>query len=267
MLTKALSDQAERAFKNKNWKQACTHYDTYFKKVYPEPDAEMSLPDTKMLLHYAQSLFCKVQSEAVNSKYDLEELENVTAYVLTARRRFEAFPDEMRIDDVVDTHELLGQVALMNNQFDQSVQEFTEGYQKACAGGAPWNLRLSMLFNKVLALEMREKPQLAIAALEECIALADEELSAQPPPETVEKLNDFKREFSEKMKQLQEDAKEQAANPDLAKEEAAEDGAEGEGEEEEEEEDANEEDDGAPPPEPTPRPDPDAPDVDVVTKE
>jgi hypothetical protein len=145
----------------------------------------------------------------------------------------------------------LGEVALMNNQWAQAEEQFWKGYDFACAIPLRWNDRLSFLWSLAIALENDEKPQPAIDIVNQCVALADAELAANPSPEDTQNLLDFKRSFEEKLALLAEDAREQEANKDVLKAEREEEEVD---EEEEEEEEAAEEppDHGNPPDGPDP---------------
>lgn len=210
--------EALKAFGNKNWAVACTRFDTYFKKVYPE-DENISAEDTKLLLNYAEALFEKTKAEAVNSKYDLEELDNVASYVLAVRESFTNHPEGVTASDKIATNELLGELARINNQFEQSEREYMDAYKIACSEGQSWRMRLSLLYNVAIAQEALEHPRKAIESIQECIKISDEELAKGPSESDVELINEFKKEFEEKMKHLEEDAKEQDENRDVIKEE------------------------------------------------
>jgi hypothetical protein len=253
-LTTALATQAEAAFTHKNWKKACLHYDQYFSRVYTQPNSELSDRDLILLLHYARSLFRTAEIDTPTGKkaYDQDAIETVTEYALTVLTRFESAPaGTFSPTDRIDTYELLGQVALLNNQWGQAEEEFRKGYDFACAAGLPWNDRLSLLWSVAIALENAEKPQEAIAVVNDCVALADAELGKVVSPEDADRLQEFRHEFQEKLTELADDAREQEANKDVLKKEEKETEEEEEDAEEEEEEDVAE--DGDPPegPEPT----------------
>lgn len=234
-LKEVLRTEAVRAFNSKNWAQACVRFDNYFKKVYPDEGVEMSEEDTTLLLQYAEALFEKVKQEAVNNKYDLEELDNVASYALAVKNSLKA------VDAKIRDRELLGEVARINNQFEQSEREYLDAYKIACEENQSWRIRLSLLYNVAIAQEAREKPVDAMESIKECIKISDEELAKNPSAEDVELINDFKKEFEEKTKHLQEDAKEQEDNKDIIKDEDDNNEEDDQNEEEEEEEEAADE--------------------------
>jgi hypothetical protein len=261
-LKQALLNQAEAAYRAKDWKKASNSFETYFKKAYPGSDPEIAVEDAKRLLHYGVSVFHKAQSEGVHNQYDAEELETAVACLLNVRElwRSSRSAGPLTLEDNADTYEVLGQIALLNNQFLRAAGDFRDGYKFACENGLHWRIRLSFLFNVVIALESREKPLQAINAINDCIRLADEELAKAPAPEDARILDEFKRNFAVKLVQLNEDAKEQAENPELRKADRDRDDAE---EEEEEEEEAAEEEEQVNQPDKTGR----APGVEEGTKE
>jgi hypothetical protein len=236
-LKQALANQAESAYQAKDWKKASNNFETYFKKAYPTEDPEINVEDAKRLLHYGVSVFHKAQLEGVNNQYGAEELETAVACLLNVQdlwRQSQA-SGPLTLEDSADTYEVLGQIALLNNQFQQAASQFRKGYRFACEHQLHWRVRLSFLFNVVIALESREQPMRAIEATNDCIRLADEELAKGPSRDDTQSLEEFRRSFTRKLAQLSEDAKEQAENPDLQKAGEEEDTEEEEEEEEEEE--------------------------------
>ena len=258
-LLQALSTQAKKAYEQKNWKNACQYFDTYFKKSYPEdkPDKTMTLEDAIMLFKYANSLYEKIKSES-NNKFSEEDIETIASYLLTSKQVFADAPKgSFPIEHYTDTFELLGQLALYNNQFKNAYNEFSNGYSLAVENKCGWRIRLSFIYNKVIALENQEKPRQAIEAVNEGLHLIEEELSANPDEVNAGLLNEFKASLTSKIDELKEDIKEQDENKDVIKEE--EDHNDIEEEEEEEEEEA----------ENAEKPDPavEKPDSEAVTKQ
>jgi hypothetical protein len=260
MLNQALLNQGDRAYDDKNWKFACVQYDSYFKRAYPEGgEREFSPQDTKVLLKYARAVFEKAKSEATENKYDEEELLTAAEYALTCRERFAILAGgTATTEQIIDTSELLGEIARANNQFKQSADDFLVAYDEAVRAGRDWRTRLGLLYNVVIGLDMAEKPTDAIAHLNQCIAIADEELGkADVKDEDKNDLNEFKASFVEKMTALQGDEREQLANRDILnteeeeQQEAVEGGENeeaGDGEDTEEEEEEEEEEDRETPP-------------------
>lgn len=239
-LAGALLTQADRAFKSKNWEQACKFYDSYFTKAYPDQDnAQMSIPDSVHLINYGQCLLEKLQPkpEQGQNKYDKEEIEYVTEYLLTARQRLlDAEPGTYPVEKLIDTYEYLGRIGLINNQFKRAADEFRNGYTRASNDPAiNFRIRLSFLFYQLIALESMEKPLDGIEIANLGIELITQEL-AKATGDDVTTLNEIKTNFETKKHELEQDAQEQAANKDVLKPEEEEE--EEDDDDEEEEEDA-----------------------------
>ena len=232
-----LSKEAIKAYEKKDWKRACTQFDAYFKKVYPDPNPEMSLADVRLLLKYADALLEKMMKEATNHVFDQEELNDVAEYVITAQKTFQKNKDSVTEDEMTETYRIRAEVARCAHQHAHSEEMFKEAYKHACAGNLSWRERLSALFNVAIAQELRERPAIAIETVNACIKLVDEELEKKPEEKTVEDLKEFRKSFEEKLTELEGDVKEQEANKDIIQneEEDASEEEEEKGEEEEEE--------------------------------
>ncbi|KAH0789386.1 hypothetical protein GPJ56_006663 [Histomonas meleagridis] len=239
-LLDAFLEQAERAYRNKNWKSACQFYDSFFTRAYPEENPDMTLEHINILVRYATALFEKVQADSANSsnkKYDQSELETIVSYMITAQKKYEtAEPGTFPFERLLDTYDILGQVALINNQFKRAAQVFRKGYEKANENPeTPWRIKLSLLFYEAIALESQEIPKKAIDVVNEGLALIAQQEEKTTSQEELDLMKSFKDDLNTKLTQLQEDAKEQEENKDILTTEE-EDENEGEGEEEEEEE-------------------------------
>ena len=236
-LLDAFLAQAERAYHNKNWKSACQFYDSFFTRAYPDPNPDMTLEHINILVRYATALFEKVQAEsATTKKYDQEELETIVSYMITAQKKYEAAqPGEYPFERRLDTYDILGQVALINNQFKRAAHVFREGFQVANGNpDTPWRIKLSLLFYEAIALESQELPKKAIEVVNQGLSLIAEQEAKTTSQEELDLLKNFRDDLNTKLSQLQEDAKEQDENKDILATE--EDENEDEGEEEEEEE-------------------------------
>jgi hypothetical protein len=86
-LTAALASQAETAFTHKNWKKSCLHYDQYFTRAYPQPNAEISDRDIILLVHYARSLFRNLETEDEGGKKLMTEMRSRLSPNMHSRRR------------------------------------------------------------------------------------------------------------------------------------------------------------------------------------
>ena len=222
----AIISQAESAYKDKDWKKACKHYDSYFTKAYKEkknpedPDKEITLEDALRLCHYAESLFEQMKSESTNSKFDQDDIETVVEYLLSARNTFSKHSDESTfpLDKYIDTYDLLGQISLYINQFKRAQKQFDKGFQKAIEKGCSWRIRLSLLVNKATALEMQEKPRQAIKTIEDGLKIIEEEVAKKPDEDQLALMNEFKESLQNKITELQGDIKEQDENKDTLKE-------------------------------------------------
>lgn len=242
-LAEAFLKQAESCYKNRNWKLACQYYDNYFNKIYPDSNTEMKIEDINILVRYAISLYEKLQAEgAATKKYDQEDIEAIASYMITAQKRYAtADPKDYPFERRIDTYDILGQVALINNQFKNAAQVFTEGYEIAEANPeASWRLKLSLLYSISIAYEMQEKPLRAIEAVNKGLELITQQEKNSPSEEEADLLKSFREDFNTKLSNLQEDAKEQEENKDILKEDESEDDDINVEEEEEEAADENE---------------------------
>lgn len=223
-----IATRAEKAYKNKDWETACKLYDDYFRKLYKSKGEKMSLKDALKLAHYAESIYGQMQSQPNSKDFDQEDVDTVAEYLLSARKAYDENPDQsvFPLDKYIDTYELLGQVALKVNQFKLALKEFSKGYQKAAENNCNWRIKLSLLFNKVIALEMLEKPRKAIATIDQGIELINDQLSQNPPEDQVTLLNEFKEDIQKKRNDLQGDIKEQEDNKDTIIEEEEDDNEE-----------------------------------------
>lgn len=245
-LAEAFLKQAESSYKNKNWKLACQYYDNYFNKTYPDPNAEMKIEDINILVRYAISLYEKMMADgAATKKYDQEDIETIASYMITAQKRYAtADPKDYPFERRIDTYDILGQVALLNNQYKNAALVFTEGYDIAEANpDVNWRIKLSLLFSISISYEMQEKPLKAIEYVNKGLELIANQFNNSPSEAEAELLESFKNDFNSKLNFLQEDAKEQADNKDILKSEEESDEEVNIEEEEEEAADENENED------------------------
>lgn len=248
----AIVGNAEKQFKAKNWEAATKFYDQYFTRSF-KADNPVSVQDAIYFLHYGIALVNKVEGDGKVNHYDAAELESATEYLLTSRETLmNSKDDKVNVLDILDAHEYLGKVCLMNNQFKNAASEYRAAL--AIIGVHPevgWRVHLSFLYLIGTAYESSENPKEGIEYLKKGIEICNGIIEKPKDDEEKNLADEFKKSIESRMKDMEEDLVEQEANKeDLQPEEEEHDeAAAGEEEEIEEEEEEIVEEETEPKPE------------------
>ena len=241
--------QAIKFLKTQKYSVACEWFEKYFTRVYKE-GTPITPEFASNLLYYAEALINKTEKEDKPGHYNVDDLETATEYLLTARETYQnADPSTFELGSLLDTYTLLGRICLLNNQFRRATIEFENAVKLAKEDKrSTWRLLISNLIYLGSSYEQRERPKSSLQVFQEALEQLD--LVYNKPETTDEEKSDitsFKEDLTARIKQIEEDIKEQEANKDTIKEEEEdeEEDANGEeedgGEEEEEEEEGEEE--------------------------
>ena len=237
--------QAQKFLKEREYTKSCDWFDKYFKRVYKE-GTPITVEIARSLLSYADALISKNEKDGKPGKYDDEDLESAAEYVLTARETFQnAAEGTYTIEELADTHTMLGRVCTMNNQFKRAVQEFQKAVEtsKKSTKDNAWRIVASNMVLLGGGYEYIEKPKKGLEVFQEVLKIINEQYEKENE-EGKKDIDGFKETVLERIKDLEGDVKEQEANKEDLKEEdndEEEEEEEEEGEEEEEEEENGEE--------------------------
>ena len=241
--------QAVKFLKTQKYGPACEWFEKYFTRVYKE-GTEITPEFATNLLFYAEALINKTEKEDKPGHYNVEDLETATEYLLTARETYEnADPEKIKFGDLIDTYILLGRICILNNQFRRATIEFEKAVELSKNDPrSTWRVLVSNLTYLGMAHEQRERPKASLKVFQEALEQLD--VAYNKPEITEEEKSDittFKEDINSRIKEIEEDIKEQEANKETIKEEEEEeedanDGEEEDDGEEEEEEEGEEED-------------------------
>lgn len=234
--------QAEKFLKTREYAKACDWFEKYFQRIYKE-GTEITPELAKGLLKYAEALISKADQEGKPGHYDEDDLETATEYILTARETFQnAQEGTFTNDDLSDTHTLLGRVCTMNNQFKRAANEFKQAVEISKKSEKPnaWRMITSNMVFLGGAYELLEKPKQGLEVFQEILKIINEQYDKEDE-EGKKDIDGIKETVQERIKNLEEDVKEQEANKEDLKEEDNDDDEEEEEDDEEEEEEEEEE--------------------------
>ena len=239
-------EQAKKLLQAKKYSPACEWFEKYFNRVYKE-GTEITPDFATSLLHYAEALINKAEEDGKPGKYNEDDLETATEYLLTARETYQNADKSLySIGNLVDTHIFLGRICIMNNQFKRAQNEFTKAVQILKEDSrSTWRLLVSTMIYLGSSYELRERPKEGLKVFQEVLTILEDTFNKEETTEEDKKdIPAFKEDIQNRIKQLEDDIKEQEANKEDLKEEEEEEEEEEDNNEEEEEEDNNDEEDG-----------------------
>lgn len=203
MTTNTLRTQCETERRNHQWKQAAEDYSQLLDQEYHDGD-EISLQIGLDLYRYAHCLIESVKLAEEGETGD--DLEIAFECLETSKVGLEQLPaDQLPPTLLVDVHELLAEIATINQQYEIAISEYQAALQIGLSNPAiHWNVPLSSQYMLFAVLETAGKYQEANDAVNEAIKFIDSQLSKTTNQEEVELLRSYRAEVITRRDQIAE---------------------------------------------------------------
>ncbi|EAY15330.1 hypothetical protein TVAG_224060 [Trichomonas vaginalis G3] len=190
----SLREQAQAKRKGKQYKQALDLYDELLQLVYKDGEL-MNETICRDFIHYSE---CLIYSQTPGHLADEEDLEIAWDCLEKARLGYEAMPDSKdKFIGLIDTHDLLGELTLTNNNYQEAQDQFKQSAEIGLAHPEiSWRLPLNSLFCRSNALLYQRKVNAAYDVYQQLLNFIDDQLKLELPDVDKADLNDFKKEIA-----------------------------------------------------------------------